>query len=314
MRNAQAELLELTKSYKLNILAWNIYVRSKDDNVIHSLLQQDYTEEDFIRESSSLNVEYDARSGNQYLAGCVLLENDHWLSREERDGAEKWVLNHAPDICIFETKKYIPGNNYIDTLYKIISEEERFHELHLTVELIDDVEKFKRDCKEINVKPIILALQASNKVIRDVMTSYTRKCTYSHMQDIYYQQCSYFEKKGYKIVRFKIETTGDANTLIYTDSYFESHIHLHIEKDFKMYKLQQVCKDLDVHLSRNVFKETETYDVIMATLRTYDKLDVFKTKLTNVVKTLSEFVTVGEHHIEYAIYDDNVQHDRAWLE
>lgn len=311
---AKDELESTINKYKLEVIAWNIHVQASDGSTIHSLLKCDYNILDKTKELRLLDVEYSSGHGSQNLFGCVLLENGFWLSRAEYDGAEYWKINHQPDMRLFESKDYIAGNTYEETLYNILKDEERMHELHLTIESIDDVEKFKKDCNEIRVKPIILDLQTKEAAIKDVMTSYTEKCTYTQMQEIYCNQARKFKNKGYKVVRFKIETTSNVNTILHHSGYFESHIHLHLSKDFDTLKLQELCQTYNVHLSKNTFKSYEDYDVVMATLRSYDSLKSFKDKLNTVVDVLNSVCKVGEHHIEYAIYDSNINHDKAWIE
>ena len=126
------------------------------------------------------------------------------------------------------------------------------------------IEWFKKSCKDIGVKPIVLDLENSGEsVMKDVMTS-------SHIvgnNTSAYKECARIVKqlewKGFKVVRKKIETVpwhpaapSENTDKMPEDCYFEAHIGCIITNEGKE-TLQRLAGRLDSHLSRNFFKKLE---------------------------------------------------------
>lgn len=57
-----------------------------------------YTESDFNKFLSDINVEYNAGYGTQFLFGTIWYEDGTWSEREERNGSEWWCNKSVPDI------------------------------------------------------------------------------------------------------------------------------------------------------------------------------------------------------------------------
>ncbi len=203
------------------------------------------------------------------------------------------------------------------------------YEIHITLNDINglDIEKFKLDCKEIGVKPIVLALQDlnSNIVMDDVMTS---SKIYGHNGDAFEEMkriSNSLTKLGYVVVREKIEASYwhtkapfkvDGDTKMPEGCYFE--VHLNIEcSNSKLEKLNEISKITNCHLSKNAFKiiNEDTFTIMM-TYRSYEQMfEDFEAHL-NSIKTilLCNQFKVEKEIVEFAIYDTKISHDKLWLE
>lgn len=199
-------------------------------------------------------------------------------------------------------------------------------EIHVTVKNPSDIEKFKSDCKEIDVKPIVIDLQDGNSqtIMLDVMTS---SVFYGENAGAYNKawEISFFLKeRGYDVVRQKIETIPwhpaapsdkHANPFMPKNCYFESHIQIITTTDRKS-ELEVIAHKNSAHLSRNFFKKVSDNEyIIMLTLRkkegTYEKF----TKELEVLKSdvlAANFVT-KKIEVEFSIYDTNLSHDYNWI-
>jgi len=135
-------------------------------------------------------------------------------------------------------------------------------EIHVTIKRPYDVERYKKDCEEIGVKPIVLDLD-NTKI--DVMTSSIHygdnKSAYENMKNV----TTGLINRGYTVIREKIETfpfhpaaptAKDANPTMPKDCYFESHISVTIKKSDKD-GLVHLASEHDAHLSRNFFKKID---------------------------------------------------------
>lgn len=199
-------------------------------------------------------------------------------------------------------------------------------EIHVTVKNPGDIEKFKSDCQEIQVKPIVIDLQDGNSqtIMLDVMTS---SVFYGENTGAYNKawEISYFlQQKGYDVVRRKIETIPwhpaapsekHANPIMPKNCYFESHIQIITTTDRKS-ELEVIAKKNNAHLSRNFFKKvSENEYIIMVTLRkkegTYEK---FKEELEILKSDISAAnFAMKKIEVEFSIYDTNVSHDYNWV-
>ncbi len=142
------------------------------------------------------------------------------------------------------------------------------------------IEKFKKICNKIGVKPIVLDLENGGKsIMKDVMTS-------SHIigdNTSAYEACISLSMDlraaGFTVVRKKIETVpwhpaapSELGENMPEDCYFEAHVGC-IIFDHEEAKLSRVIDDLDVHQSRNFFKKKEDGRLVkMITMRKYDGL------------------------------------------
>lgn len=220
-------------------------------------------------------------------------------------------------------------------------------EIHITTELEDmsdlSIDKFKTVCSEIGVKPIIIDLEINSKIHKsfikqDVMTSSKffgdNRGAYEESERI----SSLLKKSGYKVLRNKIETVPwhpNAPTLktgepIPNGCYFESHIGVSIALDQKE-SLEQLVSELNggytefgqielggvVKLSQNFFKKSKDGSkfINMITYRNnMTSNSKFKEEVDDIKWVLDKSgFTYEKVEVEYAVYDTNVTHDRAWI-
>jgi NTP pyrophosphatase (non-canonical NTP hydrolase) len=209
------------------------------------------------------------------------------------------------------------------------------YEIHITVNVTDgiDIEKYKQDCKDIGVKPIILELQnlLSKKVMDDVMTSSKLYGNNGEAFDEMKRISNELKSKGYNIIREKIEASywhpkapfaEDQDTKMPDGCYFESHLNVKItytdevDKNRKLLKLGQIAKSTNSYLSKNIFKKISDNEfVVMLTYRDYKLMfEDFEGHIEFIKKNLifSDF-KLEKDVIEFAIFDTKNSHDDKWL-
>lgn len=196
------------------------------------------------------------------------------------------------------------------------------HEIHITVST-DDLEKFKKTCKDLKVKPIILDLQYCNSMMKqDVMTSSVIVCKSSEIFDEVDRIVNGLKSSGFCVVREKVESIPNhplafiSDGYLPLDCYWEAHLAIKMKEDQKP-ALEDICNAFETHLSRNVFKgkDSDGFFTIMATMRRYtgtpesfgEDLDVFKKNLTEAGFNWEKNI------LELSIYDTKVSHDMAWI-
>jgi len=212
------------------------------------------------------------------------------------------------------------------------------------------ISRFKEDCVEIGVKPIVIDLEINDgSILKDVMTSSKHfgdnRSAYEESERI----VSELKDKGYKVVRNKIETVpwhpaapqdkdkdhplwhGDP---IPNGCYFESHIGVIVTKDTKEdleelvdFLNESICEfSGTAKLSKNFFKKTE--DGIFVNMLTYRSnmanAKEFEAEVRSIERIISGKNNWGmldsfrsfeyeKVEIEYAVYDTNVTHDAKWI-
>jgi NTP pyrophosphatase (non-canonical NTP hydrolase) len=218
------------------------------------------------------------------------------------------------------------------------------YEIHVTIDAESysikngGLEDFKSDCKEIDVKPIVLDLEMKEGTLKDVMTSSKHfgdnRSAYEEANRIANKLTSF----GYKVVRNKIETvpwhpaapTFKTGEPIPNGCYFESHIGVVISPDEKE-SLQEFVQGLNdrcteagrieiggtCKLSQNFFKKSKDGSKFVNMLTYRDNMtcredfehgvDAIKWSLD---KCGFDFEKV---EVEYALYDTNVNHDSKWI-
>lgn len=203
------------------------------------------------------------------------------------------------------------------------------YEIHVTVSAEDgiDIKKYKQDCAEIGVKPIVLALQGKDggKVMDDVMTSST----------IYGNNGEAFEEMkriainlkllGYNVIREKIEASywhpkapfmADGDTTMPEGCYFECHLNIACTKD-RLQVLRNIAEVSDAHLSRNAFKifNDGTFTIMMTYRSYYQMYEQFEHHV-NMIKgqLVAQSFEVEKEIVEFAVYDTKIDHDKKWLE
>jgi NTP pyrophosphatase (non-canonical NTP hydrolase) len=211
------------------------------------------------------------------------------------------------------------------------------YEIHITVNYNSNekkisIDKFKIDCKEIGVKPILLDLQdkKGNSVMDDLMTS---SKIYGSNKDVFDEMERISKKlsnKGYNIIRQKIEASywhpnapfridGDVN--MPNGCYFECHLNVLCYDDDQEHenilsKLSNIAKNNDCHLSKNAFKKFDNGSfTIMLTFRSYDMMyEDFEAKIIEIKNqlTYSKF-PIEKEIVEFSIFDTKNNHDDLWI-
>lgn len=200
------------------------------------------------------------------------------------------------------------------------------YEIHITVERPDDIDYFVNTCKRINVKPIVLDLQnGGTNVMQDVMTSSKYIGHNGTAVEESMEIADKLRRSGFTVVRNKIETvpwhpmaprSSHRTPTMPKDCYFECHLAITITEHMED-GLRTVCDRNRLHLSRNFFKKNGdgTYK-IMATYRSYDCTYEQFTADVEALKHLLDYngYVCDKVITEFAIYDNKINHDDAWLE
>lgn len=185
------------------------------------------------------------------------------------------------------------------------------YEIHVTVKT-DDIPKFRIDCNEIGVKPILIETEKSGEFNNQVMTS--SKYSDDDYHETIFKTINALGNKGYEILRVKVEIlpliTKHSNFI-----YYESHLRLKLEKGFDRSLLLGICEINDFHLSKNLFKSCEGYDYQMMTYRNYD---IGYEEFARVIDSMKELLI--QHKIEFdkveieeCIFDSNISVDKNWI-
>ncbi len=179
------------------------------------------------------------------------------------------------------------------------------YEFHVTVST-NNVEKFKTDCGEIGVKPIVIdTITADNQV----MTSSVSKDK-SDIHKVVNSLCEY----GYTTLRIKIEKKPEERQ----DSdfiYYETHFRLRLPLGYDVTKLDQICNSFGLHRSKNLFKKSETCKFLMLTYRTTEMTLQEFNEYIDTVKfgLILSGLIYDKVEIEECIYDSNTSLDIQWM-
>lgn len=206
------------------------------------------------------------------------------------------------------------------------------YEIHVTVES-SERETFQKACQELEVKPIVLALQGNGggTVLHDVMTSSVHLGDNRTASAEVERIAAGLAERGLTVVRRKIETVPwhpaapcKANGVqeMPKDCYFESHLNTIVRASSEEESARQrsllghIAKAHGAHLSRNAFKLlSDSAYTLMLTLRSYDKLredfevarDALATHLHSAGFEVEKVIT------EFSVFDTKVSHDVTWL-
>jgi uncharacterized protein (TIGR00730 family) len=188
-------------------------------------------------------------------------------------------------------------------------------EVHITVET-NNVTQFIKDCEEFGCKPIVIETQREEKTGIQVMTSDKFN---GDSYEIYLKNIvNFFEYRGYKILRKKIEILPE-QTKHKDFIYYESHFRLKLPKNIVpvvLSLLKSHCKTFNWHYSKNLFKTSSEFDYQMITRRDYGmSLEVFKAVDIEGMKGCLDGLGIeyDKIEIEECIYDSNVSVDKEWL-
>lgn len=212
--------------------------------------------------------------------------------------------------------------HYWEKLQSIPSHETYPYEIHITVAQAPSYEQFLMDCKEIGVKAVVLDLHTkSNGIIKDVMTSSTMVGTNQSVIEEVDRVTAELEHHGYRVVRQKVETVPwhpHTATEKSDDNYFEAHVPVTTleENDEKLYYL--IKQHPGCHLSRNALKKHNDGSVIMMVTMRHNDCDheTFVKRVNRLKGSLAEagYDFGSKDMVEWAIYDNNVEHDTQWVE
>jgi NTP pyrophosphatase (non-canonical NTP hydrolase) len=202
------------------------------------------------------------------------------------------------------------------------------YEFHITVRT-KEIERFKQTCAALGVKPIVLDLQnqQGDSVMHDVMTSSTfigdNPGAYHEMERI----AVGLSEASFEVIRKKIETvpwhpaapddpeTEEDDQEMPKDCYFECHFGIVCDEESRPV-LQQMAKDIDAHLSRNIFKRLggDTFK-IMLTARSYSgSATGFQARVKAIEAHIKEAgFDVDKVIVEFSVYDTKVSHDSSWI-
>ncbi len=201
------------------------------------------------------------------------------------------------------------------------------HEIHVTV-ATTAIDRFVDACSHIKVKPLVIELSNDSHV----MTSSTFRGTNSKAIRELFRIVDYLHYSGFKVVRKKIETSPtnpcvpskNADPIKVTDGYFECHFAINLgESEIERLKKWVEEVDLDLHLSKNAFKKTDSGSIQMMTYRMYPYtggefpygLETFLL----VIDSIKEEIELGGWSLnkvitEYAWYDSNLELDSRWMQ
>lgn len=211
-----------------------------------------------------------------------------------------------------------------------------------------DIDYFKKVCKSIGVKPIVLDLETNQDIIKDTMTSSKffgdNRGAYDESQRIVEE----LKECGFEVLRTKIETvpwhpsapavwpdfskSNRSPVNLPNDCYFESHIGVIILPEQKEDLTKYIDKEFNgktlgdrvnvrlsgiVKLSQNFFKKSVDGGQFV-NMVTYRSNTVGSRDFKNEVEIIKEALRIGGFNfekveVEYAIYDTNVSHDSNWL-
>jgi len=185
-------------------------------------------------------------------------------------------------------------------------------EIHLTTNT-DNIDKFKEDCRQIGLKPLLIELYGKYDTYQQVMTSSSYR--HSKIDEELTQTISNLSGFGYKINRVKVEVNPNNYEGDRKITYLESHLRVKVNKTTEGL-LNTICSENDFHKSNNAFKviDGENY-YMMATLRDYQiDLDTFNSKIDKFKKILTENnLSFDKIEIEGCVIDTNVDLDSKWL-
>jgi len=213
-------------------------------------------------------------------------------------------------------------------------------------EWVDDLlNKFKEDCLNIGVKPIVIDLEINDgSIVKDVMTSSKHFGDNRSAYEESIRIVNELNKRGYKVLRNKIESVPwhpsapviSTGKEIPNNCYFESHIGVVItpgEKD----GLNSFVKELPdryainfsglgdpltslsgtAKLSQNFFKKSKDGSKFVNMLTYRSNMcgsPKFKLEVEGIKQLLiEEGFEFEKVEVEYAIYDTNVSHDAKWI-
>lgn len=203
-----------------------------------------------------------------------------------------------------------------DCPFGIDSKETGVFEIHLTVRS-RNVARFEETCLRAGIKPIVIEFQrrTDGETEQQLMTSQRFEGSPADLYAETAWMIAVLEDSGFRVSRTKIET-GPADAHLYKVCYFESHFAIGLQSGWQERNLHEVADLLDLHVSKNAFKEDRHGETRMATFR--DKSPVpaadFVRKTKRIRDTLRRNnLPPGKVIVEACIYDSNEALDAAWI-
>lgn len=187
------------------------------------------------------------------------------------------------------------------------------HEIHVTIEPPNDVERFKTDCESLEMKAVMLDLDGT---MLDVMTTWATRGDKVKVLNQAVLSAMSLIKLGYAVKRIKIETTltNPIANKCAPDNYYETHFAIRFGSQSEHSQLRSVVDRMSHkwHMSNSLFKP----DVQMLTMRSYN--GIVREHILKVMVSQEELSEQGFIPIkiinEYCWYDSNVNHDKVWLD
>lgn len=189
------------------------------------------------------------------------------------------------------------------------------YELHLTIKTPRDIEKFKKDCTLLDVKPIIIETEEGEKYGQQVMTSSKYSSdSYLDYLDTLHNLFLDLVLKGYVVIRQKVEISPKEEKH-QNHKYYESHLRLKLPKDFNRRDLLGICLYSNFHLSKNLFKRSEDFDYQMITYRNSNtSYKDFIEHIREMRRWLDERdIEFDKIEVEECILDTNLKLDSSWI-
>ena len=199
------------------------------------------------------------------------------------------------------------------------------YEIHVTVRCEPvSIARFKEVCGEIDVKPVVLALQTAEQanVMQDVMTSSVHFGTNASAFNRATEIVKALESRSFTVVRTKIETVpwhpaapqSEVDQMP-RDCYFESHVAVRTSRD-RQALLAGLATQFNAHMSKNIFKIVDDDNYVqMMTLRWYDgTYPDFDAAVDRFIAELEkQGFELDKKIVEFSVYDTKISHDAAWI-
>ena len=198
------------------------------------------------------------------------------------------------------------------------------HEIHISIAPPDNPRLFLRVCEELGVRPCVFDNEFANgQHLTDYLTASDYRTTTEAAMTEMRRLGQAFVESGLSVVREKIETSPtnpvsprrdkDSPTP-HQNSYFETHFDVHeIGRDWlgRLALVQLMGPEEPILLSVNRKKPDE----FLATYRVYGTYyEDYMERFVDVRAKLADHYDITTADTEFAAYDSNPQHDKAWYE
>lgn len=194
------------------------------------------------------------------------------------------------------------------------------HEIHVTVDPESNPDHFRAACDAIGVKAHIIYNETpQGETSVDLLTGSDYTCSSAEAFTELGKIASGLHGYGLEVVRQKIETVPQhpaapvrPDQVGRPGAYFESH--------FTLPDLPTIHEGKTLHYKGVPFYISTTdskraQGLLFATMRYYDATSgEFCRTIDNLYDALSEQLKLSKPTVEYALYDSNPKHDKAWVE